>query len=72
MVIPTACKSYGPIMVALSNTMFPAELNNGSVLTTHVSRKMRIHYIKILPGDKVKVEMTPYDLTKGRISFRYK
>ena len=44
----------------------------GHVLTAHISGKMRMHYIKILPGDKVKVEMTPYDLTKGRISFRYK
>ena len=52
--------------------MFRGELDNGQVLTAHISGKMRMHYIKILPGDKVKVEMTPYDLTKGRISFRYK
>ena len=57
---------------ALSNAMFRVELDNGHVLTAHISGKMRMHYIKILPGDKVKVEMTPYDLTKGRISFRYK
>ena len=48
------------------------ELENGHVITAHISGKMRMHYIKILPGDKVKVEMSPYDLTKGRISFRYK
>ena len=48
------------------------ELENGHVITAHISGKMRMFYIKILPGDKVKVEMSPYDLTKGRISFRYK
>ena len=63
---------YGTIIEALSNAMFRVELDNGHVLTAHISGKMRMHYIKILPGDKVKVEMTPYDLTKGRISFRYK
>ena len=47
-------------------------IDNGHVITAHISGKMRMHYIKILPGDKVKVEMTPYDLSKGRISFRYK
>jgi translation initiation factor IF-1 len=47
-------------------------LENGHEITAHISGKMRIHYIKILPGDRVKVEMSPYDLTKGRISFRYK
>ena len=45
---------------------------DGTIITAHISGKMRMHYIKILPGDKVKVEMSPYDLTKGRISFRYK
>ena len=62
----------GVILEALSNAMFKVELENGHVITTHISGKMRMHYIKILPGDKVKVEMSPYDLTKGRISFRYK
>ena len=62
----------GVILEALSNAMFKVELENGHVITAHISGKMRMHYIKILPGDKVKVEMAPYDLTKGRISFRYK
>ena len=67
-----AIERDGTIIEALSNAMFRVELDNGHVLTAHISGKMRMHYIKILPGDKVKVEMTPYDLTKGRISFRYK
>ena len=54
----------------LPNTMFRVELENGHVITAHISGKMRKHYIRILTGDKVKVEMTPYDLTKGRITFR--
>ena len=62
----------GVILEALSNAMFKVELENGHVITAHISGKTRMHYIKILPGDKVKVEMSPYDLTKGRISFRYK
>ena len=62
----------GTIVEALSNAMFRVELDNGHVLIAHISGKMRMHYIKILPGDKVKVEMSPYDLSKGRISFRYK
>ena len=62
----------GVILEALSNAMFKVELENGHVIAAHISGKMRMHYIKILPGDKVKVEMSPYDLTKGRISFRYK
>lgn len=62
----------GAITEALSNAMFRVELENGHVITAHISGKMRMHYIKILPGDKVKVEMSPYDLTKGRITFRYK
>ncbi len=52
--------------------MFRVELENGHVITAHISGKMRMNYIKILPGDKVKVEISPYDLTKGRISYRYK
>lgn len=55
----------GVILEALSNAMFKVELENGHVITAHISGKMRMHYIKILPGDKVKVEMSPYDLTKG-------
>lgn len=62
----------GIIIDALSNAMFRVELENGHTITAHISGKMRMHYIKILPGDKVKVEMSPYDLTKGRITFRYK
>ena len=67
-----AIERDGTIIEALSNAMFRVERYNGHVLTAHISGNMRIHYIKILPGDKVKVEMTPYDLTNGRISFRYK
>ena len=62
----------GTILEALSNAMFRVELENGHVITAHISGKMRMHYIKILPGDKVKVEMSPYDLTKGRIAYRFK
>ncbi|MBQ0033934.1 MAG: translation initiation factor IF-1 [Paludibacteraceae bacterium] len=62
----------GTITEALSNAMFRVTLESGHVITAHISGKMRMHYIKILPGDKVRVEMSPYDLTKGRISFRYK
>ena len=68
----TAIERDGTIIEALSNAMFRVELDNGHVITAHISGKMRMHYSKILPGDKVKVEMTPYDLSKGRISFRYK
>ncbi|MFC2119251.1 translation initiation factor IF-1 [Bacteroidota bacterium] len=62
----------GTIIDALSNAMFRVELEKGHIITAHISGKMRMHYIKILPGDKVKVEMSPYDLSKGRITFRYK
>ena len=62
----------GTIVEALSNAMFKVELENGHIIIAHISGKMRMHYIRILPGDKVRVEMSPYDLTKGRISFRYK
>ncbi len=67
-----AIEQDGVILEALSNAMFRVELANGHQIMAHISGKMRMHYIKILPGDKVKVEMSPYDLTKGRISFRYK
>ncbi len=62
----------GTIAEALSNAMFRVELENGHIIIAHISGKMRMNYIKILPGDKVKVEMSPYDLTKGRITYRYK
>ena len=67
-----AIEQDGTIVEALSNAMFRVELENGVPIIAHISGKMRMHYIKILPGDKVKVEMSPYDLTKGRIVFRYK
>lgn len=67
-----AIEKEGTIIEALSNAMFRVELDNGHVIVAHISGKMRMHYIRILPGDRVKVEMSPYDLTKGRISFRYK
>lgn len=60
----------GTVLEPLPNAMFRVELENGVVILAHISGKMRMHYIKILPGDKVKVEMTPYDLTKGRITYR--
>jgi translation initiation factor IF-1 len=62
----------GTIKEALSNAMFRVELENGHEIIAHISGKMRMHYIKILPGDRVKCEMSPYDLSKGRITFRYK
>ena len=61
----------GVIVEALSNAIFRVELENGHVLIAHISGKMRMHYIKLLPGDKVKLELSPYDLSKGRITFRY-
>ncbi len=67
-----AIEKEGTIIEALSNAMFRVELDNGHVIIAHISGKMRMHYIRILPGDRVRVEMSPYDLTKGRISFRYK
>ena len=62
----------GTITEALSNAMFRVQLESGHIIIANISGKMRMHYIKILPGDRVKVEMSPYDLTRGRISFRYK
>lgn len=62
----------GTVLEALPNAMFKVELENGHTILAHISGKMRMHYIKILPGDKVRVEMSPYDLSKGRIAFRYK
>ena len=63
----SAIEQDGVIVEALSNAMFRVELENGHEITAHISGKMRMHYIKILPGDKVRVEMSPYDLSKGRI-----
>ena len=67
-----AIEQEGSIIEALSNAMFRVELENGHVILATISGKMRMHYIRILPGDKVQVEMTPYDLTRGRITYRYK
>ncbi len=60
----------GVIIEALPNAMFRVELENGHRLLAHVAGKMRMHFIRILPGDKVTVELSPYDLTRGRITFR--
>ena len=65
----SAIEEDGTIIEALSNAMFRVELDNGHVIIAHISGKMRMHYIRILPGDKVRVEMSPYDLTKGRFAF---
>ncbi len=68
----SAIEQDGTIVEALSNAMFRVELENGHEIIAHISGKMRMHYIKILPGDKIRVEMSPYVLSKGRIVFRYK
>lgn len=68
----TSIQQDGTVLESLGNAMFRVELENGHIIIAHISGKMRMHYIKILPGDKVKVEISPYDLTKGRITFRYK
>src|SRR5690606_6664518 len=65
-------KQDGVILEALSNAMFRVKLENGHEILATISGKMRMHYIRILPGDKVGLEMSPYDLTRGRINFRYK
>lgn len=62
----------GTILESLPNAMFKVELENGHKVLAHISGKMRMHYIRILPGDKVQVELTPYDLTRGRITYRFK
>ena len=62
----------GTVVESLGNAMFRVELENSLQIIAHISGKMRMHYIKILPGDRVRLEMSPYDLTKGRITFRYK
>lgn len=65
-------ETEGKIMEALPNAMFRVKLENGHVVLAHVSGKMRMNFIRILPGDKVKLELSPYDLTRGRITFRVK
>lgn len=62
----------GKVVEPLPNAMFKVELENGHLILAHISGKMRMHYIRILPGDKVTVELTPYDLTRGRIVYRFK
>ena len=71
MVKQVSIEQDGVIKESLSNAMFRVELENGHVVTAHISGKMRLHYIKLLPGDKVKLEMSPYDLTKARITYRF-
>ena len=61
----------GEVIDTMPNTTFKVKLENDHVITAHISGKMRMHYIKLLPGDKVKLEMSPYDLSKGRITYRY-
>jgi len=65
-------KVEGKVLEPLPNAMFRVELDNGHKVLAHVSGKMRMHFIKILPGDKVTLELSPYDLSKGRIIYRYK
>ena len=67
-----AIKVEGKVVEPLPNAMFRVELSNGHIVTAHISGKMRMNFIKILPGDKVTLELSPYDLTKGRIIYRYK
>ena len=66
-----AIKVEGVVLETLPNAMFKVELENKHQVLAHISGKMRMHYIKLLPGDKVKLEMSPYDLTKARITYRY-
>lgn len=67
-----AIEMEGTVIEPLPNAMFRVELENGHKVLAHISGKMRMHYIRILPGDKVVVELSPYDLTRGRITYRYK
>jgi translation initiation factor IF-1 len=62
----------GTVIETLPNAMFKVELENGHTVLAHISGKMRMHYIRILPGDRVQVELSPYDLTRGRVTYRYK
>jgi translation initiation factor IF-1 len=68
----SAIQVEGTVVEALPNAMFRVELENGHRVLAHVSGKMRMHFIKILPGDKVTVELSPYDLSRGRVVYRYK
>ncbi len=65
-------KQDGIVVEALGNAQFRVKLENGHEILAHIAGKMRMNYIRILPGDKVSIEMSPYDLTKGRITYRYK
>ena len=65
-------ESEGIVTESMANSMFRVELNNGHEILCHISGKIRMNYIRIMPGDKVKDEMSPYDLTKGRICYRFK
>ncbi len=67
-----AIEVEGTIIEPLPNAMFRVELDNGHKVLAHISGKMRMHYIKILPGDRVTIELSPYDLTRGRVTFRAK
>ena len=67
-----AIELEGTVVEPLPNAMFKVELENGHQVLAHISGKMRMHYIKILPGDKVTIELSPYDLDRGRITYRYK
>lgn len=67
-----AIELEGVVVEPLPNAMFRVELENGHVVLAHISGKMRMHYIRILPGDRVTVELSPYDLSRGRITYRYK
>ena len=66
-----AIEVEGKVTETLPNAMFKVELENGATILAHVSGKIRMHYIRILPGDRVTVELSPYDLTKGRITYRF-
>lgn len=68
----SAIEQEGVIVETLPNAMFQVELENGHVVLAHVSGKIRMNFIRILPGDKVTIELTPYDLTRGRITYRFK
>jgi len=68
----SSIKVEGKVIEPLPNAMFKVELDNGHVVLAHISGKMRMHFIKILPGDKVTLELSPYDLNRGRITYRYK
>jgi len=69
---PGVIEVEGTVKESLPNTTFKVELENGHGILAHISGKMRMHLIRILPGDKVKIELSPYDLSKGRITYRYK